>query len=378
LNDTDRHAATDGTWPPFVSGSPTAQPRTPLADSAHGWPLPPGPYPPTSAPGMFQPAGAESNPASGSPFETAWPPPSQAAPQQLAARRSVGAPAAVSVLVCLPALITSALIVWLIGSIGGSTIALIGLLGWLASGALAFVGTAEEILAASLLRLRRPTAHEAAMFAPAWARVCFRAGVDPLPFTLWIEDSDEVNASATGGHIVAMTPRALSMPPASAEALLAHELGHHLKGHASVALLTSWYALPGRAAIRVIRAVLATITRVGIGLLSGGFLVGIAFVFVAGFIAIAVAPYAIPILAMPYLQAASQRFEELQADDVALRLGYGGELRTILDQDLESGVGARQQHENIQSRLLATHPSVSRRIARLDKRMAVSTGLHLT
>ncbi|MBS2966696.1 M48 family metalloprotease, partial [Actinocrinis puniceicyclus] len=333
------------------------------------------PYPPTSTPGMIQSSSAARIPAPGPTFRNDWPPPGQAMPQQFAARRRIDVPAAVSVLVCLPALLTSALIVWLIGTLGGTMIALIGLLGWLASGALAFVGTAEEILATSLFRLRRPTPYETATFTSLWTRVCNRAGIDPASFTLWIEEHDDVNASATGGHIVAITPRALRMPPPLAEALLAHELGHHLKNHTSVTLLISWYALPGRTAFRAIRAILALITRVGVGLLSEGFLVGIAFIFVAGFVTIVIAPYAIPILVMPFLHAASRRFEELQADDVALQLGYGGELRAILSHDLDSGVDARRQRESTYSRLLATHPSVTKRITRLDTRTATSMGI---
>lgn len=70
-----------------------------------------------------------------------------------------------------------------------------------------------------------------------------------------MEQSGELNAFAAGGHIVAMTswtPRNLRSH--ELEAILAHELGHHLRGHAWVGQLAWWYSWPAALVLRAIRS----------------------------------------------------------------------------------------------------------------------------
>ena len=62
-----------------------------------------------------------------------------------------------------------------------------------------------------------------------------------MRYSLWIQDSDDVNATPTPGHTVAVTRWALyTLPPAHLEAVLAHELSHHLGGRAWLSLLSFW------------------------------------------------------------------------------------------------------------------------------------------
>ncbi|MBS2967144.1 M48 family metalloprotease [Actinocrinis puniceicyclus] len=158
----------------------------------------------------------------------------------------------------LPGLLISAAVVWELAALGGTRFAIEVLLGWLLSGLLVFVRSVEELVAARYMRLRRPDTYEQYLLAAAWERVCREAGVRPDRFTFWIEESNQANAFASGGHIVAVTRRALMrMDPGQTEAVLAHELGHHLKGHAWVSLLFFWYILPGRVASQVLLFVLS-------------------------------------------------------------------------------------------------------------------------
>lgn len=94
------------------------------------------------------------------------------------------------------------------------------------------------------------------MIEPLWSDVTRAAGVDGTTFSLWMQDTDEVNAHAAAGRIVAVTRGSLrDQPPHHLAAVLAHELGHHLGGHARASLLSAWYAIPGRLVLHVVRVI---------------------------------------------------------------------------------------------------------------------------
>ena len=125
---------------------------------------------------------------------------------------------------------------------------------WTALGALTFVAPAERVLGRVVLRLRAPDARQQALLDPAWRAVCRRAGVAPDRYLLRVQRSSAVNASAGGGHLVAVTSGALDGRGVPLEAILAHELGHHLGGHAAMGLLLAWYRGPLRLVLGVGRA----------------------------------------------------------------------------------------------------------------------------
>lgn len=80
----------------------------------------------------------------------------------------------------------------------------------------------EAMVARLMLRLHRPAAADRARLDAVWGAVTARAGIDPTAYSLWVEESDEINAYASAGHIVAVTRCALdTMPPPHLEAVLA-------------------------------------------------------------------------------------------------------------------------------------------------------------
>src|SRR5690606_36051606 len=82
-------------------------------------------------------------------------------------------------------------------------------------------------------------------------QVCAQAGVRGDRYVLRVQRSNALNATAGAGHLVGVTVTALNLPPRYLEAVLAHELGHHLGGHAAIGLLHSWYSFPLRTVVRV-------------------------------------------------------------------------------------------------------------------------------
>jgi STE24 endopeptidase len=158
----------------------------------------------------------------------------------------------------------------------------------------------------------------------------------------------------------------LRLPPKHLEAVLAHELGHHLAGHPMVDVLSWWYALPARGAaflamqaLRIILAVASAFARVGggVGALVA-LLLSLLVLTMLAFLSIwlLLVPLISPLLAW------ARRLGELSADRVAASLGYGPHLADLLQRWFTAG---QQRPASLRTRLLATHPSPATRIQRL-------------
>ncbi|MFI0270448.1 M48 family metalloprotease [Streptomyces luteogriseus] len=245
--------------------------------------------------------------------------------------------------------------------------------GWALSGALAFHRPCERLMARWLFGLRYPTPEEDERLRPVWREVTARAGVDASRYQLWIEQSDDINALAAAGHIVGVTSHSLRvLPPAQLGGVLAHELGHHTRGHAWASLVAVWYALPARLVWRLLVLLTAMLGRLPTG--AAAVVIGVAG---AAVMALATATYGLIFLplATPYLVAAVSRRSELRADEHAAGLGFAPQLMAVLHQ--ESGreesrrartaaLGVAFTREGMIARLLDSHPDVHTRLHHLQ------------
>ena len=214
---------------------------------------------------------------------------------------------------------------------------------WTLSAVVMFVRPVELRVAKLLFGAREPTADELALLQPAWERVCAQAQEDLGDYVLRVEDRDEVNATAGGARIVAVTTLALALPEEELSALLAHELGHHLDEHPTAALLSWWFALPSLVFDAVLR--LAS---------------SIAWVLIAVRVL-----FLLPLLIARLASAVLNRAAEFAADRHAARLGYGPALVRIFERFVAQGHDEQEAAEDGPARLWATHPPLRDRIARL-------------
>ncbi|MFJ8569931.1 M48 family metalloprotease [Streptomyces sp. NPDC093514] len=244
---------------------------------------------------------------------------------------------------------------------------------WAASGGLAFHRPTERLLAHHVLHLHRPIPAEREVLATVWHEVTARAGVDGSRYELWIEDSDDLNALSAAGHIVAVTSRAVQeLPTSRLAAVLAHELGHHMSGHAWSVLLGWWYALPGRLLWKALSRVKPRLIRTA---RTAPVIGWVLMVVLTGYLALVTlqATYGLPllVLALPYLTAAVGRRAELRADIHAARLGFGQPLALLLQELLtdESGApsaSAAPPRAGLAARLLSHHPDHRTRLHHLQ------------
>lgn len=235
---------------------------------------------------------------------------------------------------------------------------------WAGSGALVFHRPTEERIARHLLRLHRPLPHERAVLDPVWREVTARAGVEGGRYQLWIEDSEDLNALAAAGHIVGVTRYALErLPRSQLAAVLAHELGHHIGGHAWAGLLGQWYGLPARSAWRALARVRVPAAR------AVSPTTVLAITAVAAYLAYRTltATYGLPLLllALPWLAAAVGRWAELRADAHAAGLGFAPMLTELLHRSLSEGE-TEAEESRLLDRLLSSHPDHRTRIHHLQ------------
>ncbi|MEU4197763.1 M48 family metalloprotease [Kribbella sp. NPDC026611] len=264
------------------------------------------------------------------------------------------------------------LVVWVAGAIGfGWGWIVIAL--WIASGAVTFLAPTEAALARYLFRLREPTLIEQQRLAPIWHQLLQRADVRSARYTLWIQESEDVNSTPTPGHLVAVTRWALyTLPPSHLESVLAHELGHHLGGRSWLNMLSFWYSIPARCGLIAVRAVARLMRRVpALGCLIGGFL-GMAYiglilaVFALGHGYIWPFLFVTPFIAPPFL-AWLNRWHVKQADQKAAALGYGSMLVQVL-------YGWQVQHqqtlgrdESRRAQVMSSRPSLMERVRTLER-----------
>ncbi|HYY79045.1 MAG TPA: M48 family metalloprotease [Actinomycetes bacterium] len=252
-------------------------------------------------------------------------------------------------------------------------------LAWTASALLLLVRPLEAGVARLLYRgLRRPGPAELERIVPAFRRVCRRAGADPGRYLLRVQEQPQVNAFALGGHLVAVTRVALELDDGMLEAVLAHELGHHLHLHPLATSLGWWYLLPfavaegawrriGRATRAMARA-FARLRGDGGGAPGGllGLLVALGALVLVGTVLVVVLcvlwlPLLLLVRAARLLGAGLSRAGERAADRHAVQLGYGADLVAVLELFVPGELASPRPRGL--AALLQSHPSCQARLA---------------
>lgn len=289
-------------------------------------------------------------------------------------RRGVHATSATQLLLSMPRFLLSLIVVLALGQLvaaitGAIVWVYVIVATWLGSGPLVLWRPVENAVAVVVMRLRRPTLRESEVLDSAWIAVTRSAAIEGRAYRLWVEESDEVNATAAGGRTIAVSRWALRLPSRQLEAVLAHELGHHLAGHTWIAILGYWYSLPGRAAMAAVRFLLWLIVDLFEGLGVLGIILGIVVAIAVlglGVVTLVSVPLLLVAAVQPFLYALTMRQGELYADRVAARLGYGEPLVEVLYRSLEEGEDVDHWMAGWRERALAPHPPVASRIRALE------------
>jgi Zn-dependent protease with chaperone function len=264
------------------------------------------------------------------------------------------------------------LVAWIAGAIGFGW-GWIVIVVWVLSGAVIFVAPAEALFARYLFRLREPTLVEQQRLGPIWHQLLQRTGVRDGRLSLWIQESEDPNATPTPGHVVAVTRWSLyTLPPSHLESVLAHELSYHLGGRSWLSLLSFWYSIPARCGLVVVRAIARLMRHVpAVGCLIGGFLLVAYAGMILGVIVLGhgyIWPilFLTPFIAPPFLAWLNRR-QVKQADQKTALLGYGSTLVQVL-------YGWQAQHQQMlgredsrRSQVMSSTPSLVERVRTLEQ-----------
>lgn len=261
---------------------------------------------------------------------------------------------------------------------------------WFLLGFLWFAPFMQSFLAQSFLLLRPPVQPELRHMEYSWHEVLRRAGIDNRArFRLWIQDTNDLNASAAGGSIVSVTRGALRYSGDHLGAVLAHELGHHLNGHTYPGLLAWWFSRPlywlrrvVRLALRIALAILRFISYLNaLVALIGYLFVGAVYLTVLIGLGRAIvwawdtSWAAVVVLALAFVLApVMNRQAEYRADRIAIQLGYG---RALVDVFREwQGFGFDDHsRRGLRALYLASHPPLHARIRKIENQLT-HEGMH--
>ncbi|MFF3224856.1 M48 family metalloprotease [Nocardia suismassiliense] len=282
----------------------------------------------------------------------------------------------VTVLLALPTVLLSVAITLVLGAWVGIWLTVTAVVVWVFVGVMLFDTawfTPNRAKFAKSSGFRRPIPPEDELLAAAWGQVTSAPGVDGWPYSLWVEQSDDPNAFAAPSRIVAVTSSALAdLDSRQLEAVLAHELGHHLNVDPRVRLVDMWLALPGRVLWAVCRylgriaGILGPLAPFARLVAAAGLLPVVAIVLtpVVGFDAALL--FVVLLIVEPLTRSAQCHRDEYAADRAAVDLGYGRELADAL-RGWEPASTPRLVA--LHHRLYSTHPPLASRIRKITARL---------
>jgi STE24 endopeptidase len=244
---------------------------------------------------------------------------------------------------------------------------------WILSAAAVMWPRTEYLLATKVHGLRPPSAMELQRLGPAWWAVCTAAKVDPNKYRVWIYEGPEATAPPPPGTTIAVSNwSTYNLPQPMLEAVLAHELAHHLALPPRLSLLIYWFGLPARGLAKFIVAsmkipVLSTVVKVVIGFFAFGVLLVWYFTEFDLYVAMMLSPMFAPFV-VPWAARAGERY----ADRMAADLGYGVLLCQIFSgREAERGFAG---HSAGRQSVTAFEPIESARLRSLEKYMQSLTG----
>ncbi|MGY0503397.1 M48 family metallopeptidase [Nocardia sp. FBN12] len=317
---------------------------------------------------------------------------SESAGPVLVARRTTFFVLIGDLVVSLPSIVLSGWLIWALSAQVGDWLVVIAALVWPVSGAcVLLVGV---LVAGATAQANRSASPEHAEVDDAWAAVAVVARIDGSRYTPWVYDLVSVNGEAygyaTAGRHVVVTRHAFDvLTRGELQAVLAHELGHHLLGQMWLRRLIKWYRSPAdllfKLAVEVVSRV-ALLVQIGPRWIAHRLYRGPRPVILLGVLVVAIVPTAavlgsgwallavstrflglpttlvvvVVLVAQPFARARLSQWQEYGADRVAVELGYGQDLRGVLRRQ-QADWDATPAENRLLAPLIHTHPSPENR-----------------
>lgn len=239
---------------------------------------------------------------------------------------------------------------------------------WLASGALLFFRPIQRLVLLRLLGARMPSRAENDALQNAWRPVAQANHIPVGKFVLSVTDSDDLNAFASGGHLVVVSSWAINnLSQQELSGVLAHELSHHIGMHTIALTVGQWLSLPIIVLARIgffFQNIAHAATDTFASQSAGASFIGKA---VAGALTIVSWVFLSMISFAQIIGNVAGKGAEFKADETVVAMGFGRELRDALRLVIASGNGERATHWR--DRIVTAHPPARTRVARIDAQL---------
>jgi Zn-dependent protease with chaperone function len=239
---------------------------------------------------------------------------------------------------------------------------------WFLLGGSLFLRPVQRLVLMRLLGARTPTRRENDSLQRAWHVVAQANHIPPGRFVLSVADSEDLNAFASGGHLVVVSSWAIAnLSREDLSGVLAHELSHHLGMHTIALTVGQWLTIPivllariGFYVQNIAHAATDTFTQGS----SGASLIGKT---IAGALTIVSWIFLSMISISQVIGNATGKGAEFKADETVVNMGFGRELRNALRIVIAAGHGERATHWR--DRLVTAHPPARTRVARIEAQL---------
>lgn len=185
---------------------------------------------------------------------------------------------------------------------------------------------------------RRPTSEESVALDPAWSDTVHRLGLDESCYDLLVrEDGGPIGAAYPGGGIIVTTEAVTDLSPAELRGLLGHEIGHFLgDGGGTLYRLSRWYSGPLTAPPKAVWRRLLRLFSVEwarhavVWFVQLGWLAGLAVLLDNCFGPAVTVGFGVAASVQGLGQYAVLRRNQFHADRVAIDLGFGPGLASLM------------------------------------------------
>jgi len=228
-----------------------------------------------------------------------------------------------------------------------------------------------------LLGTRAPNAQETARLTPLIKIVAQSARLHTPRFVVAIDESDDINAFACGGHILVVSSSAVEhLSDEELTGVVAHEMSHHLGAHTVALSIGQWLSLPIIACARLGFFLQGTALRIEHALVPRHEYFRIPSKLITSLFTATAWIFQASLLSAHILNNIVGKNAEFQADARAVTLGFGKQLSTALSRFTFAHQDAQQDSRTLRlakkqwhEKIFSSHPEARTRIARIEAQL---------
>lgn len=242
---------------------------------------------------------------------------------------------------------------------------------------LMFFLPAQRLFVVRLLGTRAPNAQETSRLTPLIKIVAQSARLHTPRFVVAIDESNDINAFACGGHILVVSSAALEhLSDEELTGVIAHEMSHHLGAHTVALSIGQWLSLPIIACARLGFFLEGTALRIEKFLVQRHQYFRVPSKLITSLFTATAWIFQASLLSAHILNNIVGKNAEFQADARTVTLGFGKQLSGALSRFTLGHANAQHEHRSLRlakkqwhEKIFSSHPEARTRIARIEAQL---------